>query len=112
MRMIHNASLFADSTTRPRAWRVLCWLIVTVFSLQLLLATQHHHPIANGNDADCVACNLSAHFSGALPSAAPVVLYALLISHWIIPAPRYGFYFSSPRHLQPLSHAPPSLVFI
>jgi hypothetical protein len=60
------------SPSRPAAprGRLLPWLLVIVFLLQFLGATQHHHELT-AKSPHCVSCTLHAQPHAAPPAALP-----------------------------------------
>ena len=102
-----------DASIRPRRpaairGRTAVWLIVLVFLLQLLGATQHHHE-AKAKTPHCVACALHAQPHAAPPgtSLAPLpsgwfLLHALVLTQ-ARSAPASGA-----DYLLPPAHGPPA----
>lgn len=100
------AKFAADMHASGRFLRMLLWLSVIVFALQVADSGWHNHELAD-KKADCVSC----HFVGSLPAEVPGATPALLaiflaVAYVLARQPRYC-YVPAPSYLIPSRQAPP-----
>jgi hypothetical protein len=98
----------ATSRTLPRAMRVLVWLCVTLFTVGLLLASTHHHDLADVK-TDCVSCHVAGNLLADLPPVNAVLMAVLLaVAYVLARLPVYRF-APAPSYLIPARQAPPAV---
>lgn len=96
-----------DGAAATRGQRVLRWLVIALFCVQLYAITQHHHDLTVHPD-NCVACTLIAMSSGSAPpvSAFQIAL-AIIVALWLVAHVDYVSISSIHIRLHPPSQAPP-----
>lgn len=88
--------------------RLALWLAGLLFVVQMLAATQHHHDLST-QSSDCVSCVHNAQLPSAPPEPAlqEVALRLARLQYRIVHAPPVTLH-STPDHLIPPAHGPPS----
>ena len=90
--------------------RLAAWLIIIVFMLQFLAATQHHHDAA-AKTPHCVACTLHAQPHAAPPDATlAVAAFSRHVLHRLFYANLAQELVAYVDFLLPPSHGPPAFL--
>jgi hypothetical protein len=99
----------AKARQLPRAFRVLLWLCMAVFTVGVLLSSLHHHDLADVK-TDCVSCHVAGNLLADLPPVNPVLMAVLLaVAYLLARLPVYCF-TPAPSYLIPARQAPPAVL--